>query len=395
MIKKPLWLVISLCLFLTGCWDQRELSHISVVTGMAIDVGDNAPYKFTIEAINAAELNEQTAGGYSPTVVYTLEGKTIAELAQKMNVGVSRSLIYSHTKTLVISKEVAEKGMLEFLDFLERNREIRDDFNFLVAKEGKAADVLKILYTIQKSSTLKLKVQLETAAEMWGSDPDVRLDDFLSALLSPGRQPVLAMVKIQGDPKKGESVNNMMKASPEALVVLDSMALFRDEKLEGVLSLEDIRNYMWTQDKVRRTVITVPCDNKLNFAIRVKNSETKLKGQIINGKPHIQVDVQLESYVATNQCKQTLDSKEIYHKFEDLAAKNLEEQISGTIQKVQKKYGIDIFGFGEVVNRQDHQHFKEIQDHWDEVFSTAEIDVNARVNISRAGLHTKGVKPEQ
>ena len=62
---------------------------------------------------------------------------------------------------------------------------------------------------------------------------------------------------------------------------------------------------------------------------------------------------------------------------------------------MQKKYGIDLFGFGEVVNRQDHQHFKDVQEHWDEAFSSAEINVKTRVNITRAGLHTKGIKAEQ
>src|SRR3954469_14342362 len=117
-------LLIITSLLLAGCWDQRELSEITVATGIAIDVGENAPYQVTIEGINAAELSEQTASGNAASVVLTLEGNTVVEMLHKINIGASKSVIYSHMKTLVISKEIAEKGMLEFMDFLVRNREI-------------------------------------------------------------------------------------------------------------------------------------------------------------------------------------------------------------------------------------------------------------------------------
>ena len=106
--KKPV-LAYSLTLLLTGCWDQRELSNITIVTGMAVDKGKKGKYKLTVEAINATELNDQTAGGNSPSVVYSLEGNTIAELAYKMNIGLSKNLIYSHMRVFVISKDIAKQ----------------------------------------------------------------------------------------------------------------------------------------------------------------------------------------------------------------------------------------------------------------------------------------------
>lgn len=391
MRKKMVGCLIVTTLLLSGCWDQRELSTITVVVGMAIDVGKKAPYKLTIEGINAAELNEQTAAGNSPTVLFSLEGNTIAELAQKMNIGVSRNVVYSHMKTLVISKEIAEKGMLDFIDFLERNREIRDDFNFLVAKEGKAADILKVLYTIQKSSSLKLRTQLETAVELWGSDPDIRLTDFLNALLLQGRQPVLAVVRVKGDPEKGKSVDNMTKSEPEAMVVIDSMAVFRGEKLAGFLSVEETRNYMFTQNKLKKTIMSIPCDEDRFFAIGLKASETKVKGVIKNGRPHIQLNIMAESYISANQCSSSLDSPDTYAEYEKLAREYIQKNISDTIQKVQQDYGLDIFGFGEYVARQDYKQYKKLEDHWDEAFQDAEIDVNVVVNISRSGLNSRGV----
>ena len=131
-----------LCAFLlAGCWDQRELSTITVITGMAIDKGKNGKYRLSVEGINAQELNAKTSSGYAPSLVLSLEGNTVSELTQKMSIKGSRNLVYSHMRTLIISKELAKEGMLQFLDYLERNREIRDDFNILIARNGKAEDI--------------------------------------------------------------------------------------------------------------------------------------------------------------------------------------------------------------------------------------------------------------
>ena len=82
-MKRNLLCLIAMTLLLTGCWDQRELSDITIITGMAIDKGEKGRYKLTIEGINATELNSKTAGGNSPSIVYSLEGDTIAELSQQ------------------------------------------------------------------------------------------------------------------------------------------------------------------------------------------------------------------------------------------------------------------------------------------------------------------------
>ena len=277
------------------------------------------------------------------------------------------------------------------MDTFERSRELRDDFDVILAKEGEAADILQVVYTFQKSSSLKLMSQLETATKGWGSTPDVKVKDLISALTSPGRQPVMTAVRIQGNPKKGESVDNMKKTHPDAIVVIDSMALFKGDKLVGFLSVEDTRNYLWTQNQIENTSISVPCGENRFAAIRITDSKTKLKGRIKNGKPKIGVDIVMEGSIYGSTCKGHMDDPKTYKKLDELTNQYVREKVSKTIQTVQDDYGVDIFGFGEVVYRQDYKQFKKVEDHWDEAFKDAEIDVSVNTMIRRAGLRTNGV----
>ena len=86
-----------------------------------------------------------------------------------------------------------------------------------------------------------------------------------------------------------------------------------------------------------------------------------------------------------------MDDPETYKKIRRIYKSICKEEVPKTIQTVQDDYGVDIFGFGEVVYRQDYKQFKKVADHWDEAFKDAEIDVSVNTMIRRAGLRTKGV----
>ena len=83
--------------------------------------------------------------------------------------------------------------------------------------------------------------------------------------------------------------------------------------------------------------------------------------------------------------------QKLIRKLDELTNQYVKEKVPKTIQTVQDDYGVDIFGFGEVVYRQDYKQFKKVEDHWDEAFKDAEIDVSVNTMIRRAGLRTKGV----
>ncbi|MEH6987397.1 Ger(x)C family spore germination protein [Cytobacillus firmus] len=386
--------ILLAAILLSGCWDQRELGEITVVTGMAVDKGENDKYILTVEGINATELNNRTASGFAPSIVYSAEGDSLAELTYRVNEGMSRHLIYSHMRTLIIGEELAKEGIIDFIDFLERNREIRDDFNILIAREAKGSDILKVTYQFQKSTSLKLHTQLDTMMKDWGGDPGVRMNDVITAWTAPGRQPVMAAVRIKGDPDAGSSVENMMKVTPDALVVLDSLAIFKGDKLEGFLTLEDSRNYLWIQNKIVKTSITVECSENQYMGLRVYDTRTKIKGKLENGKARINLKIRAEAYIDGTHCNDQFDKAKTYEENGEIAQKQINDMVKKTIEKVQQEYGTDIFGFGEVVLRQDYQDFKKVLKNWDEKFADADIDVDTTLIIRRTGIRTKSFLKE-
>jgi spore germination protein KC len=393
--RTGVFLCILNCLFLlTGCWDRKELSEIKVVAGMAIDKGENAKYKVSVEALNAAELSTQSAGGNAPTVVEGIEGDSISEITHLFNEYYAQILIYSHMKVLVISEEVASAGRLDFIDFLERNREIRDDFNIIIAKEGKAEDILKIAAHYKKASSLKLSPQLDHLLEDWGGDPGMSIINFISELNLEGKEPVLATVRLKGDVEKGMSMKNIQKVTPDAIVVVDSLAIFKDGKLVGFLSLEDTRNYLWTRNDIKTTSLTLECKKGDFSAIRVTESQTEVTSKMKNGKPFFHISIKAEGFIEGTQCYNNVEKLGTIAKYEKLINETFSKKITDTITKVQKQYQADIFGFGEVMRRKDFNSFMKVKDNWNEEFASGDVKVDMDFVLRRSGIRSKSFLTE-
>ncbi|WP_246941818.1 Ger(x)C family spore germination protein [Bacillus pinisoli] len=388
------YFIIVILLSMTGCWDRVELNDVSIVTGIAIDKGEEQKYKLTIELINAAENAKQQAQGFAPSITYSQEGNSLSELANKMNVGMTRKMIYSHTRIVVLTKEIAEEGLLDFIDYLERSGEFRNDFNILIYEGESAAEALKITYPLQKNSSLKVNRQIETFYQNWGGDPDIRLTDFITALSSKGREPVLATIRVKGDPEKGKTVENMQTVEQDALIEVSGLAIFRDDKYVGTLGVIDARNYLWLEG-LESTSLTVPCQEEGKFiGVRVRRSSSSIESSMKNGKPYFKVTMKAEGKIEATQCIENLEKINTYQDFEEATEKFVKDDVTRTIQLLQEKYESDVFGFGEALERQHYDDFQKLKGDWDHYFAEATIDVDVDIHIRRSGIRNKSFRTE-
>lgn len=392
-MRKLIFLIVSSCVILTGCWDSIELNDIAIVTGISIDPGKEKKYRMTVGYVNPGPLSRQSTEQGAPVSIMTLEGDSLPEISARMNIGVSRKLVFSHTRALYINEKVAKKGVSSFLDSIERSPQFRNDFNILIAKGHEAKDFSMINDPFEKVPSLKVQKQIKTLIEGWGGDPRIRLTDFINAIVSKGRSPVASTVIIKGNPEKGKNAESNMSIDPDANILMDGMAIFDKDKLIGYLSLEDTRNYVWTQ-KLESTMVSIPClknngeegdKNKQFFDIVITNNKSTMKTEYVGDRPQLKVNIHSEARLNSMQCSEDLTDIGTFNKLEKGSEKFIEEMIEETIKKVQTEFGVDIFGFGETLNRKDHKKAKEVEGKWNEEFSRGDVEVNVKIALRRTG----------
>ncbi|MDP4091707.1 MAG: Ger(x)C family spore germination protein, partial [Bacillota bacterium] len=99
-MKSLKLMLLSLLVFLnlismTACWNYREIDKLAIVTGVAIDKGDDQKFKLTVEVIDFT--GEKNTKAVSRTM--TMEGKTIFDAARNAISISGKRLYWSHMKT--------------------------------------------------------------------------------------------------------------------------------------------------------------------------------------------------------------------------------------------------------------------------------------------------------
>ena len=393
MLRRGLLLIMAafVCVLQSGCWDWVELNQSSMLTGMAIESGKNGMLKLTFEVLNPAEAQRvQSNSGGPATLLYTMEGKSISEVSSRMNEIVERRIIYSHIHMVVVDEAIARKGLNQIIDVLQRSRFVREDVLLLIAKDVRASDVLKIMYPSGQYASWKLRMQIIHFYRSWGGTPKSTLYNYTDSILSEGREPVLAAISLEGDVSQSEGSNETKSSVPQVIVKCAGAAVFQEDKLLGFISVQDTRMLNLIRDHIIGTSFAVPVDTKQGAAtIRMNLIQTAMDVTIKNGYPDVKLSIAGKGHVSSIDTDLPLDTAGGYQELERMESKYLNEQAKATISRVQKEFGVDIFGFGEYMSRHNYAQFKLVKKDWNHHFKEANIGVSSRISITRSDLKTR------
>ncbi|KHF37215.1 Spore germination protein A3 precursor [Paenibacillus sp. P1XP2] len=105
-------LLLIVPLFVTGCWDSKELNSLSIISATSID-RERDHWVVTFQVIIPQAIATQTGGGgagsQSPTTIFSTNGRTIREAMQNASLETSRMLFFAHNSILILSEKVARE----------------------------------------------------------------------------------------------------------------------------------------------------------------------------------------------------------------------------------------------------------------------------------------------
>ncbi|GHI01097.1 Ger(x)C family spore germination protein [Neobacillus kokaensis] len=391
MIKRKFYYalvsIITLTM-LTGCWSRTELNELAITVALGIDQSGDQ-FKVSAQVVNPGEVASQKGGsGNSPVATYTATGETVYEAIRKMTTKVPRKIYGAHLRLLVIGEELASgKGIGKALDLLSRDPELRTDFYIVVAKETTAEQVLKILsIPLERIPANKIFQSLETSEKAWAATAGVTIDELISDLVSKGHQPLLTGIQIFGDPKSGESTESLQRSSTEPVLTFADMAAFKQDKLIGWLNERESKGANYITNKVHSTIVSIPCTRDGMLGIEVVRSKTKVSGSVKNGVPKMNVSVQAEANVGEVECSEVdLSKKDTIAELESKTEEDIKRKIEAAITKAQADFKTDIFGFGEVIHREDPKYWNQYKMKWNEEFVELPVKVDVDIKIRRSG----------
>jgi len=386
---------IFISIFLTGCWNQKELGDISMVTSIGVDkIPHEDAYLFTFQIIIPSQVSSVQGGGggeQAPVTIISQKAKTLFEAIRGASQKAPNHLFFPHARLFVFSEDVAKDGLGGFWDIFERDHEIRPLTTILIAKGIKAKTVLTIMTPIEKIPSDSLLEKSKMTEKNLAFTTRVDIDDTTKAIGTPGKEPYMGGVEIIGSAQAAQ-VDNIKQVEPKAIIKTEAIALFYGEKLQGWLKDGSARGLVWVLGKIKSTVINVPCKNKEDFInVEILHSETQIHPEIKNGRPRMQVTISAEASIGETSCFIDLtDSHEIVQ-IQEKVEKQIKKEADEAIRTAQKHQS-DVFGFGNTIYRSYPIKWKKWEGEWKNRFKEMKVEVKANVYIRRSGLRNQPLK---
>lgn len=377
------FVLCSSLLFTSGCWDRKELNDRGIWLATGWDVWKKDKVQISGQMLIPSSMQTEGSSGGSSTKGYltvSATGKNVRDAVQNIQTKLSRQAFFGQRRVAFFGEEFAKRGLKNELDASIRDPAVSFRVDTFVVKGGTALEMLDLSYPLEKIPTGAASKELEQFEGRAGSS----FIDFLIAANSEGMHPTLPAIEIghfqnKEDSGQGDSSNTSFQ--------LAGAALFDDDlKLRGFLNMDEDRILLWVLGVLNKQTIAVPLKDG-NASLILTKMGSKIVPEISHDK-QIKFTVTLTgqgSLLENNSNLDLMQTKNVEF-LQHALEKQTKKQVLQTIKKVQEKYGLDIFGFGEAIHKKDPSNWKSLKKNWDETFSKADVSVNVHLTIRQMGL---------
>jgi len=374
--------------FLTGCWNSREINTLAIAICTGIDKTENG-YLVTQQILNPKAIASQKAVNEAPVILYSEEGKDVFEIYRRMTTECPRKIYNSHLRMIVFGESLAREGIQDVLDLFSRDHEFRTDFYFAVAKGTTANQVLSILTPLEAVPGIELFDSLKVSEAAWAPTKATRIIELVNTIIADGINPVLPGIEITAGAADSNSIDINKRTNESKKLKYTSLGVFREDKLVGWLNEDEGKGYSYIVGNIKNTVGYVQFSDSVKITFEVKKAKSKIRASIVDGKPEITVEIFVNANVGSVEGQFDVSKPENKAILSELPEKRIEERCINVISKAQEEFKADIFGFGEAISRQYPEIWEEIKGDWNKEFSDTPVTVNVTVKINQLGQITK------
>lgn len=384
--------LLPMMLLLTGCWSQREIDDLSLVAGIALDKAHETKVETALNKNGATRKKENLisityqiftsssgggqgkgGGGSSEKKRYenfTETGDLLLESTREISLRTDRPIFAQHFKTLVIGDELLRTTPFwNFMDLMYRESEFRPSALVFVSRGlGRETFELKGTKEIPAFRILKMVDNQYKSTRIL---PSVTLAKLLTYLQSKSSFLLQAIIKGGGE----------IKFAGAGIIHGQS------GKLVGFLDEDELSSVTLITGKVRGGVVKYTDEEtgqKNLYEILSYKSDIvpRVEGDNISFEVRIESRGRLsESWV--------MNEKSFNDRFlkrqGQYVAKQVERDIRQTLQKMQKQYKADVFGFSKELRIHEPKTWDKVKSQWDQKFSQAEVRLHVKTIVTEYG----------
>lgn len=374
MKKIMVSLFILFCL--SGCWNYKELSEYSIVTGIAVDKKEDE-YEVSVLISNAPKNSTDNSSSESQIVVYSGTGKSVFEALKDIGLISPKELYMNSFSIFVISEEVARDGVDSVVDFFLRYSSSRNKFFVVISKDVEAKNTLKIMTHLTNFPSQGISDNIKSTTDLQGTIAKMGFDKLISILLRDGINPVISSVQVIGDIEEGSKTENLESSAPKTYIKIGNLAIFKNDKLVDWANHDESLGINMINGDISEMFLTVEYDDGY-VVVDTTSFSPEIKTNVKNNKPHVEINLKGEARIL--EVKGDIDLQK--DKVIDELQKKCNELIKGNVKKALNlaiKNESDIFGFGLKFKQNHYNYFKNVKNDWDEKLDEIDFKINSKL----------------
>lgn len=336
------YLILIIFIFLTGCYNYRELNDLALVSAIGISKVDNT-YKLTIQVLDTTSKDIKF-------VTFNTEGTTIQEALRNTISETSKRLFINHMQILLIDHDLAQNGIKDIIDFFFRDPESRKDFKVLIA-DSPINEILNTKTPLEIIPGKNINNRLDKNNIFLNNTNNLSFNNLLKDYLNPYKQMLITSIKLDNTE-----------------LLLDNSYIFDKDKIIDKINKQDVIYYNYITNNIEDTLISFP--NLITLEVIDTNTNIKVNQNNINILINIKATI--------NDINYNLDlNTDTLNMLENTIQSYLNNDIYNSVTSIYKIS--DIYGLKDYIYKNDYKYFINNQ------IDNINIKVNTKINIIHKG----------
>ena len=385
-------MILSLLLF-PGCWSRREVEDLAIVTAIGIDrmvLEGKERSKISVLVARPSQLGGQQTKASAETNADWLVsevGDTLYDAMRKIYRRSPRNIRIYHNELVIIGENSARAGVQDVFDYLQRHKDIRLR-TWMFVSRGDAGETMNAMPEFENMLSQEISEILLRSIPGTSETLAVDLKRFSDSLVTPGWDAVLPVVRVIEPGEAAGSKREQKEAGKT--IMLEGLGLFRNNRLAGFMSPEEVTGFLYIIGETQRGAITLEHKSanrsKSQIAVLISRASSEIKPVFQEGRLVMEIKIEAEADVAEVQGDTAVGSPEVIKELNREFGQKIKSIAEGSLETAQKKLKADIFGFGKKVHQKYPDYWKEVERDWYEIYPEVPVIVKADAKIRRTSV---------
>ena len=367
-------LLISLLIInLTGCYDANSIETFYYVIAMGIDYGTNAKLKLSIQIALSDNSSSNSSSQSTKDNIYTIECNTVDSGINILNNYLSKQIDLSHCSAIIFSEELAKDGVIDIVNTLANNVEVRPNANIIISNKS-ALDVLEKVSSSGESFSARLYEFIINSTDYTGYSIISNLGDFFYNMNNSVTEATANYITITDD-----------------IIQSNGIAVFKNQTFVGALTVDEAIAHLIVTNELENSVISIEnpfIENEfMDLNLELKNTDIDVS--IVNNMPYIKINSSVICKIKSASEQFDYSSQINISIIENKVNEYLTKLLKDYLYKISREYNSDIAYFSENLSSK----YMTVEDfnkvHWENIFKDSVFDVSINSTINSSYLFNK------